>query len=804
MKNYQEQSTKVIMQLAAEGDSGACFELSKRYDKGTPLLDKDAELSEYWMKRGLGVIDESGRAVLVSSEDDAAWRSTTEGKIFLEFSQRVQEWHVSNGTDCIVCFDLGDEAIASIKSGFGVSREERLLFKRDTSFWSSDNQGLVITDRKFYFIPDNNDASQSFELEWQAIENVTYQETKFYFTMHDGTEPCVSWKYFYKGEFPGGERCMKLAKALADIANMVDAIPDAWELFQNGNNEEALASCDILIASSDVDEQTNGHFTKGRILFEIEGAKECDNMDSSKLEESQKELEIAYKLEKNDKNKALIQYWIVPVKLCLGDINIRESIILGMDVEENEKRDEMYGLLQSIEDNEVIKQKWDNFVVERPYKERKFIMPVKDKDIAGCVSDGITVFRLSNLPSCVKFSMGHPVANQLYIGHPYNPELYVPYEESEDLFFVDKVHELCYLLECLGAEEICITSVKGKSVEEMNNLSSNVGGSADIKLFSGEGNVQQDSGSQSEAKDVTKRTMKMVFEPTKKPYVPEGLIWYEEQPQWKRLVQSRIGGNMLEYNEFVSSSSTKFVSSSEKKDVTASARYLWMKVHTDVETEAKSQLRDTEDTQWKVEVRFRSSNLLAGGQEYRNGGASNSDVALETKKVLENNLSENEVKYLEEVRNCLEDGEGIDAHARMFLERLRGRYGVVAERAAEIENMVILEMKKASEKDLLENEAKYLEEVKFCLEDGGEIDERARKFLERLRGRYKITPERAAELENMVMPKLSDEEMEYLEALKEVMADGEISPRDRKLLNRLRDSLCLSEEKAQALENSVQ
>lgn len=55
MMNYQEQSTKVIMQLAAEGDSGACFELSKRYDKGTPLLDKDAELSEYWMKRGLGV-----------------------------------------------------------------------------------------------------------------------------------------------------------------------------------------------------------------------------------------------------------------------------------------------------------------------------------------------------------------------------------------------------------------------------------------------------------------------------------------------------------------------------------------------------------------------------------------------------------------------------------------------------------------------------------------------------------------------------------------------------------------------------
>ena len=109
-------------------------------------------------------------------------------------------------------------------------------------------------------------------------------------------------------------------------------------------------------------------------------------------------------------------------------------------------------------------------------------MPVKDVNIAGCVAEGIDVFRMSNIPSCLQFPMGHPVANELYIGHPYNNSLYVPFSESEDIFFLDKIHELVYLLECLGAEEISITSVKGKSISEFNEGSQNLKASADIKL----------------------------------------------------------------------------------------------------------------------------------------------------------------------------------------------------------------------------------------------------------------------------------------------------------------------------------
>ena len=79
--------------------------------------------------------------------------------------------------------------------------------------------------------------------------------------------------------------------------------------------------------------------------------------------------------------------------------------------------------------------------IDYEYKSRKLLMPIDDHRIAGCVAEGIDVFRMSNIPSCIKFPVGHPVSGQLYIGHPFKPELYVPYETYEETFFVDKVPE---------------------------------------------------------------------------------------------------------------------------------------------------------------------------------------------------------------------------------------------------------------------------------------------------------------------------------------------------------------------------
>lgn len=101
------------------------------------------------------------------------------------------------------------------------------------------------------------------------------------------------------------------------------------------------------------------------------------------------------------------------------------------------------------------------------------------------------------------------------------------------------------------------------------------------------------------------------------------------------------------------------------------------------------------------------------------------------------------------------------------------------------------------------NEQEYLEEVKVCLADGGEISPRERRLLNRLCDSLGISEQRARELEDSLVLSLTDDEKEYVEALKESVADGVISQRERRLLDKLRKSMGISDERAKELEKSV-
>lgn len=99
-------------------------------------------------------------------------------------------------------------------------------------------------------------------------------------------------------------------------------------------------------------------------------------------------------------------------------------------------------------------------------------------------------------------------------------------------------------------------------------------------------------------------------------------------------------------------------------------------------------------------------------------------------------------------------------------------------------------------------ESEYVDEVKACFEDGGEISKGERRLLEKIRIKLGITEERAAELEqSLTAPQLTENEQEYLAEYRECLAEeGEISAGERRLLNRLRDKLGISEERASELE----
>ena len=103
---------------------------------------------------------------------------------------------------------------------------------------------------------------------------------------------------------------------------------------------------------------------------------------------------------------------------------------------------------------------------------------------------------------------------------------------------------------------------------------------------------------------------------------------------------------------------------------------------------------------------------------------------------------------------------------------------------------------------LTDSEREYLTELKECLEDGT-ISERENRLLDRLRKSLGISEQRAEELKEMASEKLTEAEKEYLTEYEACMADGQISDRERRLLDKLSKSLGITPARIAELEAKV-
>lgn len=96
---------------------------------------------------------------------------------------------------------------------------------------------------------------------------------------------------------------------------------------------------------------------------------------------------------------------------------------------------------------------------------------------------------------------------------------------------------------------------------------------------------------------------------------------------------------------------------------------------------------------------------------------------------------------------------------------------------------------------LSKNEQEYLDDLKELLEDNGEITLRERKMLERRREFLGISEVRAAELEASLKPQLTEDEQEYLDMYREYAAKGEITEKERRRLAKFAMALGLDEKR---------
>ena len=102
---------------------------------------------------------------------------------------------------------------------------------------------------------------------------------------------------------------------------------------------------------------------------------------------------------------------------------------------------------------------------------------------------------------------------------------------------------------------------------------------------------------------------------------------------------------------------------------------------------------------------------------------------------------------------------------------------------------------------LTDSEQEYLDTLKESFEDG-DLSPRERKMLERIRVSLGISDERAKEIEaSLSSPKLTEGEQAYLDAYKEATIDGKISEKERRLLEKLRVLYNISENRAREIES---
>ncbi len=104
---------------------------------------------------------------------------------------------------------------------------------------------------------------------------------------------------------------------------------------------------------------------------------------------------------------------------------------------------------------------------------------------------------------------------------------------------------------------------------------------------------------------------------------------------------------------------------------------------------------------------------------------------------------------------------------------------------------------------LTSEEIEYLEELHEVLADG-EISEREHKLLGKIRTQLGISEERGKELEAYLSkPSLTTEEQEYLNEYRDIVSEGDITPRDQRFLDKLKKVNGISEERAKEIESML-
>lgn len=474
------------------------------------------------------------------------------------------------------------------------------------------------------------------------------------------------------------------------------------------------------------------------------------------------------------------------------------------------------------------------------FENRQFILIVRDiQHIAGCVdSNGVInwAFTMEDYPKDIRFSSGRPEPNTVYVAHPIIDDLYIPFSKYEETVFNEKIDELCRLSQALGATELTISSVKGRSIEEIVNSEFGVGIFGNYQEYSGSGDYRQKDSCQSStsAKKAHERVQR--FAPQYYPYCPKDLVWLDEDNSWRTMVKQRLEGNILHYSIRISSSEACKMSSNTAREVKTAFNAMVGSLNVNFDNANNFTSSELLDTVWEVSIEFEDKRNLK--EHHEDSQDSESNVIPYEKDDRSNVIPYEKGDRYKPVSMPIEDVFYIEGHGVVVCGRIAtgiihvgDHLEVVGKNFKRVVKVTGVEMFRkllsqgeagdnvglllsgiskeeaqpgmvvqAISNDLTPDEEAYINEVKECSEEG-EIGSREWRLLNKIRERLGISEERARELEKFVTPSLSAEEQEYIKEYKEIISDGEISARDQRFLDKLKKANGISEERAKEIES---
>ena len=607
--------------------------------------------------------------------------------------------------------EISKEDIRNTKERLGPKEEIIKAFGLNLFSFSVS---LLFTNYAIY-IKDIQNKTEDI-IKWWEITKVSYENEHFMFFNSEGKNfKNINVRTFFPKEISISTGVC-FSEGLTSVASIA---PNPLQLAQENKYSEATEAINYYIT---IDSSIELYVTRAFIHYD-RAIKSND--DEKLLQEALTEIEITIDYCKDHEECWKLHKYKGHILELMGKINdSRNAYIKSLAEAPEEQKYELQNRITRLEKANT--DLWDNYILRVPYKERKYIMLVEDSKIKNCAVSGITIFNSSNVPNCINFYENMPLNNELYVGHPYNPSVYIPYNQAEDILFQDKIQEFCYILQQLGAEEVTITSLKGRKINETNNKKEELELAANAGRF-GNANLNIDS-STSNLMDRTSHEqydVKYVYDPIDMPKMPSETIWYQNQPKWQHLVQSRIDGNTLEWTECISSKLKFFTSSSEKEDIKAKLKVLMANIEGRSYEEEEKQLKEETETIWRVSVKFRSKKLLQKDTLTQ----PNSATA----------LTNNEDEFLNEVRFCLDNDGIIDSEEQVYLDKVSHKLGLTQTKAQELQNSLI-------SPQITENERKYIEAISELTIDG-KIPSSSQRIVERYRKLYEVSSQRAEELE---------------------------------------------------------